>query len=78
MSGKRSQRKRILILLDILMKKTDEDHPLNAREIIDIMATQDILCDRKTIYEDIEALNLCGYDIISTKGSKSGYFLSGR
>ena len=78
MSGKRSQRKRILILLDILMKKTDEDHPLNAREIIDIIATQDILCDRKTIYEDIEALNLCGYDIISTKGSKSGYFLSGR
>lgn len=78
MTGRRNQRKRILFLLDILMKKTDEDHPLNAREIIDILEAQDISCDRKTIYEDIEALTLCGYDIISTKGSKSGYFLSGR
>lgn len=78
MSGQRSQRKRILQLLNILMHKTDENHPLNARELMDILKTQGISCDRKTIYEDIEALNLCGYDIINTKGSKSGYFLSGR
>lgn len=78
MTGRRSQRKRILVLLNLLMQKTDEDHPLNARELMDLLEAQDILCDRKTIYEDIEALNLCGYDIINTKGSKSGYFLSGR
>jgi predicted DNA-binding transcriptional regulator YafY len=78
MTGKRNQKKRILVLLEILMKKTDENHPLNARELIDLLAARDILCDRKTIYEDIEALTLSGYDIISTKGSKSGYFLSGR
>ena len=78
MSGRRNQKKRILVLLDILMKKTDENHPLNARELMDLLEVRDIYCDRKTIYEDIEALNLCGYDIISTKGSKSGYFLSGR
>jgi len=78
MSGKRSQRMRILTLLDILMKKTDEDHPLNASELIDFLEQRDIFCDRKTIYEDIEALNLSGFDIIGTKGSKSGYFLSGR
>ena len=45
---------------------------------MELLATQDIFCDRKTIYEDIEALNLYGYDIVSTKGSKSGYFLSCR
>ena len=78
MSGKRNQKRRILVLLEILMNKTDENHPLNARELIDLLAARDILCDRKTIYEDIEALTLCGYDIVSTKGAKSGYFLSGR
>lgn len=78
MTGRRNQRKRILVLLNILMQKTDETHPLNARELMELLEMQDICCDRKTIYEDIEALNLCGYDIISTKGSKSGYFLSGR
>ena len=66
MTGRRSQRKRILVLLNLLMQKTDEDHPLNARELMDLLEAQDILCDRKTIYEDIEALNLCGYDIINT------------
>ena len=78
MTGRRNQRKRILVLLNILMQKTDEEHPLTARELMDALEAQGILCDRKTIYEDIDALNLCGYDIINTKGSKSGYFLSGR
>ena len=78
MSGKRSQRLRILALLEILMQKTDEDHPLNASEIIAILKQRDISCDRKTVYDDIEALNLSVYVIISVKGAKSGYFLSGR
>ena len=78
MSGKRSQRRRILVLLEILMRKTDENHPLNASELIALMEQSGISCDRKTVYEDIEALNLSGYDIINVKGSKSGYFLSGR
>ncbi|MEE1026650.1 MAG: WYL domain-containing protein [Acutalibacteraceae bacterium] len=78
MSGGRNQRKRILTLLDILMCKTDEEHPLNATELISLLELNGITCDRKTIYDDIEALCLCGYDIVSTKGGKSGYFLTGR
>ena len=78
MSGKRSQKRRILILLEILMRKTDENHPLNASELIALLEQNNISCDRKTIYEDIEALNLSGYDIINVKGAKNGYFLSGR
>lgn len=78
MSGKRNQKLRIFTLLKILMQKTDENHPLNARELIELLSAQDILCDRKTIYEDIDALILSGYDVISVKGSKSGYFLGGR
>lgn len=78
MSGKRSQRVRILKILEILMQKSDEDHPLNASELICELESMDIYCDRKTIYGDIEALILCGYDIISTKGAKSGYFLAER
>ncbi len=78
MSGKRNQKQRIFALLNILMQKTDEDHPLNASELIALLERQDISCDRKTIYEDIEALVLSGYDIISVRGAKSGYFLSSR
>lgn len=78
MAGRRNQRTRVINLLKILMQKTDEDHPLNAGELILRLGEIGIECDRKTIYEDIEALILCGYDIISTRGSKSGYFIAGR
>lgn len=78
MPGRRNQKQRIFALLDILMQKTDEEHPLNASELIALLEKKNISCDRKTIYEDIEALILSGYDIISVRGSKSGYFLSGR
>ncbi len=78
MAGKRSQRLRVLKLLEILMQKTDEEHPLNAAQLISQLDKIGIECDRKTIYSDIEALNLCGYDIVCTRGANSGYFLTGR
>lgn len=78
MAVKRNQRTRVITLLKILMQKTDEDHPLNATELAEKLSAFGIECDRKTIYEDIEALNLCGYDIINTRGAKSGYFIADR
>lgn len=77
MAGK-NQRTRVLTLLKILMQKTDEQHPLNSAELIANLNSFGIECDRKTIYDDIEALNLCGYDIIQTRGAKSGYFMASR
>lgn len=77
MAGK-NQRTRVLTLLKILMQKTDELHPLNSAELIAHLNNYGIECDRKTIYDDIEALNLCGYDIVQTRGSKSGYFMADR
>ena len=48
MAGK-SQRVRILKLLNILHQKTDEMHPLSARELITLLEQQGVFCDRKTI-----------------------------
>lgn len=78
MSGKRNQKIRILKLLDIFCAKTDEDHPLSAAELIKELEALGITCDRKTIYEDVDALCFCGYDIIKTRTPKAGYFLSSR
>lgn len=73
-----NQRTRVLKLLDILSHQTDEEHPLNSAELISLLGKSGIYCDRKTIYGDIEALTLAGYEIIFTRGAKSGYFLAGR
>lgn len=78
MAGKASQRVRLLQLIRILEQKTDEAHPLSAADFIRLLSEQSITCDRKTIYDDLEALILCGYDIVQTSQPKKGYFLSGR
>ncbi len=77
MAGK-SQRVRVLKILEILHQKTDEMHPLSARELIALLEQQGVFCDRKTIYEDIEALTICGYDVLYTPTPKRGYYLASR
>lgn len=77
MAGK-NQRLRVLNLLQILHHQTDEMHPLAAQELIEQLAKQGITCDRKTIYEDIEALCLCGYDVLHTNTPRRGYYLASR
>lgn len=69
---------RIIYIFDILSKYSDEDHPLNSTDIIEYLKTEyDISCERKTVYDSIDALCDYGYDIIKT-GAKKGFFLASR
>lgn len=69
---------RILYILDILSKYSDEEHPLNSTDIIDFLKSEyDITCERKTVYDSIDALVDYGYDIIKS-GAKKGFFLASR
>lgn len=77
MAGK-NQRLRVLRLLHILQQHTDEAHPLSAQELIALLTQQSITCDRKTIYDDIDALGLCGYDVLHTNTPRRGYYLASR
>lgn len=72
------QRLKLLYLIKILECDTDENHPLSAPEICKRLAELGISAERKSIYDDIEALCLYGYDIIKTRSPKSGYFLGAR
>ncbi len=76
--GVKNNKIRILQLLKILHQKTDEEHPLSAQELISLLEQNGTSCDRKTIYEDVEALTLCGYDVLKTRTPKNGYFLANR
>lgn len=76
MSG--NSKLKILYTLKILQKYSDEEHPLSSYEIIDKLLSFGINSERKSIYTDIEMLQLAGYDIIKTKSPKSGYFLASR
>ena len=78
MAARRGQKVKLLYIIKILTKLTDDEHPLSATEICEKLLAYDITAERKAIYDDIECLISFGYDIIQTRVPKNGYFLASR
>ena len=73
-----TNKKRLLLVLQLLYKKTDEDHPVSTVEIIDYLKDKGINVDRKTLADDISLLMEMDYDIIKVKSSPNKYFWGDR
>ena len=69
---------KLIYVLDILKKYSDEEHPLNSSEIIEKLSEYGITAERKSLYNDIEALEMYGCDIIKTGTPKKGWFIGNR
>lgn len=78
MDGRINGKLKILYIIDILRKYSDEQNPINATEICGFLSDYGIKAERKAIYDDIEHLIFYGYDIIKTRTPKSGFFLASR
>ena len=73
-----NQKLKILYIYEYLMKYSNENHPVKAAELIEMLEKKDISCDRKTIYSDIRALQDYGLDIEIQPGRNGGYFVASR
>ena len=73
-----NQKLKILYIWDYLQKNSHEAHPVRASELIHMLDSHDIRCDRKTVYSDISALQDYGVDIISISGKNGGYYIASR
>ncbi len=70
---------RFLILREILIKYSDDEHPINANEIIRILNEKyGMKCDRKTIYRDINTLIHFGFDVNKHCDERKGVYLGER
>lgn len=79
MAKSSNQKMKLLYLLKILNEKTDENHRLSAKELIEELAYYDICAERKSIYDDIGCLTNFGYDIVYVKAkTDGGYYLASR
>ena len=78
MAGNPMQKVKLLYLMEIFKKHTDEEHPLSASELCQKLAEQGVPAERKSIYSDIETLRQFGLEILSTRQPKAGYFLAVR
>ena len=72
------QKLRILYLMRILLTQTDETHPLTVNELIAKLAKHGASAERKTIYDDVDALRKFGIDVIMEKNKPYGYYVAGR
>lgn len=73
-----NQKLKLLYLLQYLMKSSDEAHPLTVQDMIEELARRDISVERKTVYDDIEALRRFGADIVQRKDRATGYYIASR
>ena len=74
-----NQKLKIFYILDYLERNSNVDHPVRAAELIDMLERRhNILCERKSVYSDIAALQDYGVDIVSIPGKKGGYYIASR
>lgn len=73
-----NQKKKLLIILKLLTELSDENHPLSMKEILEGLQKENISAERKSIYNDMETLRECGYDVEHIGGKNGGYYLASR
>ena len=73
-----NQKLKLLYLMQMLLERSDENHPLTVQDMIDELSQHDISAERKSIYADLEALQLFGLDIVRSKGKSTSYYIASR
>ena len=72
------QKLKMMYLAKILMEKTDEEHTITVPEMIAELSKLGISAERKSIYDDLEYLQLFGLDICSNKTRTTNYYIASR
>ncbi len=73
-----STKLKTLLIYKYLRKYSDEDNPLSSHQLIELLNKDGVVCERKSIYSDVKALNQCGFEIESVFSPKRGFYLKSR
>ena len=68
MAKSANQKVKLMRLYQLLLRQTDEEHPITVAQIIQELERFDIKAERKSIYDDLESLRQLGLDVQSRKG----------
>ncbi len=78
MAKSSNQKLKILYLMKMLLEKTDEENTMTINDMIAELERYGINAERKSIYDDIEALRYYGIDIATRKSKTTDYFVASR
>ncbi len=73
-----NQKKKLSILRNVLLERSDESHPLSMKELISALNAHGISAERKSIYDDLDKLRELGLDVRVLKGKTAGYYVGKR
>lgn len=73
------QKLKPLYIMNYLLQNSDEEHLITMPQIIEHLKANGITSERKSIYDDIEALRFYGLDIVQGgTGKNAGYYIANR
>ena len=73
------QKLKLLYEMDYLLQNTDEAHPVTLAQLAAHLSGLGIAAERKSLYDDLEALRAYGMDIVCTgAGRGSSYYVASR
>lgn len=73
------QKLKLLYIMDYLLQYSDAEHPVTVKQLIAHLAAHDVSAERKSIYDDIEALRTYGLDVEQVaEGQLYGYYVASR
>lgn len=78
MPKSKNQKLKILYLMKILLENTDEQHSLTMAELLERLEGYDVTAERKSIYDDLNALRDFGLDIETTSKRPPAYYVASR
>ncbi len=78
MADKGYTKLKLLYIKDHLESKSDEDHPVSVEELMEMLRSKGIECERKSIYSDIKTLKEYGVDVDSVRNPFPGYCVYSR
>ena len=79
MARGKKQKLKLFYLYKIMCEETDRTHFLTMPQIVDRLASYGVEADRKSLYDDMEALNLFGIEVKRTrKGAHTYYNVTNR
>lgn len=76
MAKQPNQKLKLLYLSRILEERTDHSHGLTLAEISSALREYNISAERKSLYDDIEALKVAGMDIRTVRDTHVRYYLA--
>ncbi len=69
-----NQKLKLYYLSRIMLEKTDDEHMITMSEIQEALRAYDVTADRKSLYDDLEALRIFGMDIVGEKVGRNYYY----